>query len=160
MLWEDDSKLIDSDDLLDMAKSDIPIDSNSDEVVKINQELGEIKKEWTDNELKLQNVSKAVIDEVHKSMNYNEDSVIDMYDEIDNTNWGEINAQGERDYPDYDNFVLGKMSNWVTDNGGKVDINSESETVYFSFGGSRLYIAKYSWQTNNIKRKNGFFFSI
>ena len=156
LLWEDDANVANLDDLLEEIKSNLPKKSakgNNKEIDKLQAELDKIKKEWCDTEIKLQNVSKIVRDDVYKKMNYNEKSIAEMYDDIENTDWGNRTANNKPNYPSYEDFVVKGMSKWITDNGGKVELGENNEYVLFKIGGATLSITRHGWENNAIKRK-------
>lgn len=156
LLWEDDAKVANLDDLLKEIKSTLPkksVKGSNKEIDKLQAELDKIKKEWADAEIKLQNVSKIVSNDVYKKMHYNEKSIAEMYDDIENTDWGNRTANNKANYPSYEDFVVKSMSKWVTDNGGKVELGENKEYVLFKIGGATLSITRHGWENNAIKRK-------
>lgn len=157
LAWEKDANVVNLDDLIEEIKKNPPkkTDKKADkEINKLQDELNEIKKDWTAAEIKVQNVSKIVRDGVYKKMGYNEKSISEMYNDIDNTNWGNRTANNKPDYPSYDEFVVKNMAKWITDNGGKVELGKNKEYVLFKIGGATLSITRHGWDTNSIKRKN------
>ena len=47
--------------------------------------------------------------------------------EIDNTDWGKLNDNGDPDYPTFEDFVEKKMFDWVKKNGGTVTERGEQD---------------------------------
>lgn len=156
LMWEPDANVVDSDDLLDEIKAYTPGTANSALLIQLRGELAKIKSDWTTKELEFQNLSQTIADAVKKRMQYNQDLVDDMYSTIDGIRWNDRNAQGQYSYPSYDDFVLGKLKNWVEGNGGEFEENNDPDNpeVKISFGSRSIYIAKYSWEHNAIKQKN------
>lgn len=156
LAWEKDAVVVDLDDLLKEIQDNPPQAKPADMAAfnKAKKELDESKKKYLAAEDVLMRSSDIIKDEVHKKLHYDESAIEEMYDGIDNTNWGNRTAQNKLDYPSFDKFVLGKMVDWVTKNGGKVKIGEGKEWVNFTIGGQTLSIARYSWDNNAIKRKN------
>lgn len=156
ILWEPDAKVANLDDLLKEIQNNPPqfTSKNKKVILKLKAELDDLKKQWMDAELSLMNYADTIKKEVHKKMHYNETAIEEMYDQIDNTNWGNRTANNLPNYPKFDNFVLTKMVDWVTKNGGKVEVGEDKAYVNFTIGGETLSIARYSWEHNAIKRKN------
>lgn len=156
ILWEPDAKVANLDDLLKEIQNNPPqsIAKNKKVILKLKDELDDLKKQWMDAELSLMNYADVIKKDVHKKMHYDETAIQEMYDQIDNTNWGNRTANNLLNYPKFDNFVLTKMVDWVTKNGGKVEVDENKSYVNFTIGGETLTIARYSWDNNAIKRKN------
>lgn len=156
LLWENDANVVNLNDLLEEIKNNLPKKSSkgsNKEIDKLRAELEKIKKEWGDAQIKLQNVSKIARDGVYKKMHYNEKSITEMYDDIENTDWGNRTANNKPNYPSYEDFVVKTMSKWVTDNGGKVELGENKEYVLFKIGGATLSITRHGWENDAIKRK-------
>ena len=156
ILWEPDAKVANLDDLLKEIQNNPPqfTSKNKKVILKLKAELDDLKKQWMDAELSLMNYADVIKKNVHKKMHYDETAIEEMYDQIDNTSWGNRTANNLPDYPKFDNFVLTKMVDWVTKNGGKVEVGENKSYVNFTIGGETLTIARYSWENNAIKRKN------
>lgn len=156
ILWEPDAKVVDLNDLLKEIQDNPPQfnSKNKNLILKLKDELDAIKKDWMDAELALMNSSDVIKKDVHQKMHYDESAISDMYNEIENTNWGNRTANNQPDYPKYDYFVLGKMVDWVTKNGGKVEVGEEKEYALFKIGGQILSITRHGWDNNAIKQKN------
>lgn len=155
--WEDDANVVNLDDLLKDIQKTPPQMKNKGAgaaIKKLQDELKQAKKDWMDAELALQNVSVTIRDEVYKKMHYDKDAIEEMYDQIDNTNWGNRTANNKPDYPSFDDFVIDKMAKWVSSNGGRVEIGENKEYVLFRIGGQTLSITRHGWENNAIKRKN------
>lgn len=156
ILWEPDAKVVDLNDLLKEIQDNPPQlkSNNGNLILKLKGELDILKKEWTDAELNLMNSSDVIKKDVQQKMHYDEDAIANMYDEIDNTNWGNRTANNKPDYPKFDDFVMSKMTDWVTKNGGKVEVGEDKEYVLFKMGGQLLSITRHGWDNNAIKYKN------
>lgn len=155
MLWEPDANVANLDDLIKEIQSQPPQMKNKGAAAKIKQltdELKQAKTEWTDAQLALQNISGTIRKQVYAQMHYDEDAIADMYDGINNTDWGNRTANNKPNYPSFDDFVVGKMVDWTTKNGGKVQI--DKDFVLFKIGGQSFSIARIAWENNAIKRKN------
>ena len=155
--WEKGANVVNLDDLLKEIQSTPPQTKNKGAVAvikKLQAELATAKKDWMDSELALQNISTTIRDQVYAKMHYDESAIEEMYNEVDNTNWGNRTANNLPDYPSYDTFVLGKMREWVEKNGGSVEIGEDKEYALFSIGGQSISITRHGWENNAIKRKN------
>jgi len=155
ILWEKGANVVNIEDLINEIKATPPQLKDKKlfaTIQSLQKQLNTVKSEWTNAKLALQNISKTIQDTVRKKMHYDEDAIAEMYDTIDNTDWGNRNAQGKFDYPSYDDFVVGKMVEWVTKNGGKAKI--DKDFVVFEINGQRESIARESWENNAIRRKS------
>jgi hypothetical protein len=155
LAWEKDAVVVDLDDLVKEIQNNPPgQDVNLSAINAIKKQMDEIKKKWNDAQDALMRSSDIIKDEVHKKMHYDEDAIADMYDRIENTNWGNRTADNLPNYPKFDDFVLGKMSDWVTKNGGSVKVADGKEYVTFKMNGETMSISRYAWEHNAIKQKN------
>lgn len=156
ILWEPDANVVNLDDLLKEIQNNPPqfTSKNKKVILKLKAELDDLKKQWMDAELSLMNYADVIKKDVYKKMHYDEVAIEEMYDKIDNTSWGNRTANNLPDYPKFDDFVLTKMVDWVTKNGGKAEVGENKSYVNFTIGGETLTIARYSWENNAIKRKN------
>lgn len=159
MYWHPDANVISSEDLLDEIKQIGKTANSSPKAKQLKKELDEIKSEWTKNELALINIEDVVKKQVYSTIGYDEDSVADLTDFLSNANWGSRNAQGNRNYPMFDEVVLGKIKPCVEKCGGKTELlNSgrDDEQLHIEIGNNDIYISKYSWNNNAVKQKNQF----
>lgn len=156
LCWEKDAKVIDLDDLIKEIKANPPQakQQNKAKIAALQKEMSEIKSKWLDAEDKLLHSADIIKAEVYKKFSYDEESIEDMYNDIDNTNWGGKTAQGLPKYPSYDGFVLTKMVDWCRNCGGDVEIGDDKEYALFTIGGNSISITRNGWNTNAIKRKN------
>jgi hypothetical protein len=158
MFWEKDANVVNADDLLDEVKA-IGAGSRNPKVAKLKKELDTIKDEWMKNQSSINNLEETIKQKVYSDMHYDENSVKDMIDTIQNTNWGSRNMRGKRNYPMFDDFVKNKIKSWVESCGGSTEIineNMEDEQIHIVKGNAELYISKYSWNNNAVKQKNSF----
>ena len=156
LCWEKDAKVIDLDDLIEHIKANPPQMKKQDKIkiAAIQKEMSDIKSKWLDAEDKLLHSSDVIKAEVYKKFGYDEESIEDMYNDIDNTNWGGRTAQGLPKYPSYDDFALRKMVTWCKNCDGDVEIGDDKEYALFTIGGNSISITRNGWNTNAIKRKN------
>lgn len=92
-------------------------------------------------------------------MHWDEDTLVMHQLEIDNTDWGATNDQGEPDYPSFEDFVEKKMFDWVKKNGGTVTEKGKGTDVYvFKLPNSKepFMFSRFQYENNAIKRKNAF----
>lgn len=159
LCWAKDANVINSEDLLDEIKEIGSNKSNSSKAKKLKKELDAIKAEWTKNELDLINVADIVKKEVYSKIGYDEDAVANLYDYLENINWGTRNAQGKRNYPMFDEAVINHIVPCIKSCGGEAEIlnqGEEDEQMHATIGDAEIWISKYSWNNNAVKQKNQF----
>ena len=159
MYWASGAKVVNAEDLLDEIKAIGAAAANTPQAKKLKKELDDIKAEWTKNELDLMNIGDIVKKDVYGKLHYDEAAVTDLMDYFDNINWNSRNAQGKRNYPMFDEAVIGHIKPTVEKCGGTTEIlnaGEEDEQIHIELGGRDLYISKYSWNNNAIKQKNQF----
>lgn len=125
----------------------------------LDKELNDLLADLANADYALFNITQTTIDNIHKEMHWDEDSLVMSQTEIDNTDWGNVNENGEPEYPSFEDFVKGKMFDWVTKNGGKVKEKQPNSDVYvFSLPNSKetFMISRFQYENNAIKRKNAF----
>lgn len=96
---------------------------------------------------------------IKKKMHWDEDTLVMSQLEIDNTDWGRLNDDGDPDYPSFEDFVEKKVFDWVKKNGGTVTEKGKGTDVYiFTLPNSKekFMLSRYQWENNAIKRKNAF----
>ena len=128
------------------------VDAKQLEIDSLNAQL---KKQQDD----LNNITDKTEKEIKEKMHWDEDTLVMSQLEIDNTDWGAINDQGEPDYPTFEDFVEKKMFDWVKKNGGTVTEKGKGTDVYvFTLPNSKekFMLSRFQWENNAIKRKNAF----
>lgn len=159
MIWDKDANVVNSEDLLDEIKAIGATRVNSPKAKKLKKELDDIKKKWTQSELDLMNVTDIVKKDVFKKIGYDEAAIKDMSDYFSGIDWGARDAQGKLSYPKFDEAVIKHIIPAVTKCGVKAEIlygGTENEQVHFEANNNDIWISKYSWDNNAIKRKNNF----
>lgn len=140
-------------EILDMISLNKPaVDAKQKEIDALNAELKQMEDD-------LNNITDKTIKDVKNKMHWDEDTLVMHQIDIDSVDWGKLNADGEHDYPSFDDFVKKKMFDWVKKNGGKVDEKVKNSDVFvFSLPNSsnRFMLSRYQWENNAIKRKNAF----
>lgn len=107
----------------------------------------------------LNNLTENTEKQIKQDMHWDNDVLVMSQVEIDNTDWGAINSQGEPDYPGWDEFVVNKVFDWVKKNGGTVTEKGKGSDVYvFKLPNSKesFMLSRFQWENNAIKRKNAF----
>lgn len=107
----------------------------------------------------LNNLTENTEKQIKQDMHWDNDVLVMSQVEIDNTDWGAVNSQGEPDYPGWDEFVVNKVFDWVKKNGGKVTEKGKGSDVYvFKLPNSKesFMLSRFQWENNAIKRKNAF----
>ena len=128
------------------------VDAKQLEIDSLNAQL---KKQQDD----LNNITDKTEKEIKEKMHWDEDTLVMSQLEIDNTDWGKLNDNGDPDYPTFEDFVEKKMFDWVKKNGGTVTEKGKGTDVYvFSLPNSKekFMLSRFQWENNAIKRKNAF----
>ena len=128
------------------------VDAKQIEIDALNNQL---KQQQDD----LNNITDKTEKEIKTNMHWDEDTLVMSQLEIDNTDWGRLNDDGDPDYPSFEDFVEKKVFDWVKKNGGTVTEKGKGTDVYvFSLPNSKekFMLSRYQWENNAIKRKNAF----
>lgn len=128
------------------------VDAKQIEIDALNNQL---KQQQDD----LNNITDKTEKEIKTNMHWDEDTLVMSQLEIDNTDWGNLNDDGDPDYPSFEDFVEKKVFDWVKKNGGTVTEKGKGTDVYvFSLPNSKekFMLSRYQWENNAIKRKNAF----
>lgn len=128
------------------------VDAKQLEIDSLNAQL---KKQQDD----LNNITDKTEKEIKEKMHWDEDTLVMSQLEIDNTDWGKLNDNGDPDYPTFEDFVEKKMFDWVKKNGGTVTEKGKGTDVYvFTLPNSKekFMLSRFQWENNAIKRKNAF----
>ena len=128
------------------------VDAKQLEIDSLNSQL---KKQQDD----LNNITDKTEKEIKEKMHWDEDTLVMSQLEIDNTDWGKLNDNGDPDYPTFEDFVEKKMFDWVKKNGGTVTEKGKGTDVYvFTLPNSKekFMLSRFQWENNAIKRKNAF----
>lgn len=107
----------------------------------------------------LNNITENTEKQIKKDMHWDNDVLVMSQLEIDNTDWGATNDEGEPDYPSFEDFVEKKVFDWVKKNGGSVTEKGKGTDVYvFKLPNSKesFMLSRFQWENNAIKRKNAF----
>ena len=128
------------------------VDAKQIEIDALNNQL---KQQQDD----LNNITDKTEKEIKTNMHWDEDTLVMSQLEIDNTDWGRLNDDGDPDYPSFEDFVEKKVFDWVKKNGGTVTEKGKGTDVYvFTLPNSKekFMLSRYQWENNAIKRKNAF----
>lgn len=128
------------------------VDAKQIEIDTLNNQL---KQQQDD----LNNITDKTEKEIKTNMHWDEDTLVMSQLEIDNTDWGRLNDDGDPDYPSFEDFVEKKVFDWVKKNGGTVTEKGKGTDVYiFTLPNSKekFMLSRYQWENNAIKRKNAF----
>lgn len=128
------------------------VDAKQIEIDALNNQL---KQQQDD----LNNITDKTEKEIKTNMHWDEDTLVMSQIEIDNTDWGNLNDDGDPDYPSFEDFVEKKVFDWVKKNGGTVTEKGKGTDVYiFTLPNSKekFMLSRYQWENNAIKRKNAF----
>lgn len=123
-------------------------------------EIDDLQSDLKKQEDDLQNITKVTTDAVKANMHWDNDTLVMHQIEIDNIDWGLLDADGNPDYPSFDNFFHGKMENWVKKNGGTIEEKgAKGSDVYIlrlPNSNESFMFSRYQYENNAIKRKNAF----
>lgn len=128
------------------------VDAKQKEIDILNEKL---KKQQDD----LDNITEKTENDIKTKMHWNNDVLVMFQLEIDNTDWGAIDDDGNPDYPSFEDFVEKKMFDWVKKNGGTVTERGKGTDVYvFKLPNSKesFMLSRFQYENNAIKRKNAF----
>lgn len=142
-------------DVLSKELSKLTVSSNPTKVASAQKALDKLDKEILAIDDKINNAAKIIEDQVYADMHYDPVSYADQTLEIDNTDWGKKDAFGERDIPSFDDFVVGKMADWVRAQGGTATAGKGTMKFTLPNGDTELSISKYQYDGPfSIKQKN------
>lgn len=142
---EDDFKFVQYEDLKKELQelAENSVDKNL--VNKIKKEIDDLSTEISATESKIDNYSKSIRNKVYQEMNYDEQATEKFLDLQLTTNWGKFNANGEREFPTFDEIVKTEYVACIESNGGKA-VERKGEIV-FSLPNARekFTIQKFIW---------------
>lgn len=144
-------------DLRKEILSIVPYDKKAYDAKKT--EIDELNKDLDKRKDDLNNLTENTEKQIKKEMHWDNDVLVMSQLDIDNTDWGAVTSTGEPDYPGWDEFVVGKMFDWVKKNGGTVREKQKGSDVYvFKLPNSKesFMLSRFQWGNNAIKRKNAF----
>lgn len=160
MALEDDVNLIDHDKLKDMLRKDPKTTTSIDPKDRKKADALEKEIKQSHSELNALNddllhIGDKIKDGVYKKYHYDEKSVANIIDEIDDiTDWGAVDADGDPDFPKYKEFVEGKIVKAVKDNGGTVTYEHGQVTLQMPNSRQKFTIMQYQWDMPSIIRRN------
>jgi len=141
------------DEILSLVTFDkAAVDAKQIDIDSLNSQL---KKNQDDYD----NLTVNVENSVKSKMHWDEDTLVMRQLEIDNTNWGKLDKDGNPDYPKFDDFVKNKLFDWVEKNGGSVKEKGKGTDIFvFKLPNSKEHfmLSRYQYENNAIKRKNAF----
>ena len=127
-------------------------DAKQSEIDTLDNQLGKVQNDYD-------NLTVNAETAVKNKMHWHEDTLVMSQLEIDNTDWGRLDDDGNPDYPKFDDFVKTKMFDWVKKNGGTVTEKGKGTDVFvFKLPNSKepFMMTKYQYENNAIKQKNAF----
>lgn len=107
----------------------------------------------------LDNITEKTENDIKTKMHWDNDVLVMFQLEIDNTDWGAVDSEGNPDYPTFEDFVEKKMFDWVKKNGGTVTEKGKGTDVYvLKLPNSKesFLFSRFQYENNAIKRKNAF----
>lgn len=126
----------------------------------MQDEFNVLKKEQEAVQDKLTNINKTIENDVKKKMGWDEDVLVFSQLDIDNVDWAEKDADGERIYPSFDDFFP-KIKDWVEKSGGTaVDKNPGSGydnwVLTLPHSKDQFLFTRYMYENNAIKQSTKF----
>ena len=151
-----DAKIIKYEDIKKELNSFVPA-SDPAKVKKIQGEIDKLTKELSDLQDQIDNFDTNLKKEIFSDYKYDEVSAASMIQDIDQIDWGSVNAFGERDIPSFKDFVEGKMTDWVKAQGGKATVRKGVVTFELPNSDVKCSVNAYQYDGPfSILRKNPF----
>jgi hypothetical protein len=122
-------------------------------------EIDSLNKTLSQQQDDLNNITDKTEKDIKTKMHWDNDVLVMHQLEIDNTDWGATDADGNPDYPSFEDFVEKKMFDWVKKNGGTVTEKGKGSDVYIlKLPNSKepFMMSRFQYENNAIKRKNAF----
>lgn len=121
-------------------------------------EINKLKDELKKKEDDLMHITENTTKKIKSDMHWNQDVLITHQIEIDNIDWGNLDDDGNPDYPSFDEFVKKNVFDWVKSNGGDIKEKIKDNLYSLKLPNSKkeFLMSRYRWENNAIKRKNAF----
>lgn len=156
-LIADDAKIVKFDDIKGELDRFTPGAKDPDEVKKIQGEIAKIDARLASIQKQIDNFDVNLKAAVFAKMKFDEASAADMSQTIDDVDWGKVDAFGEREIPTFNEFVVGKMGDWVKAQGGTVTVGKGMVTFELPNSNEKCVINTYQYNGPfSILRKNPF----
>lgn len=156
-LIEDDAKIVKFDDLKEELKRFTPGAKDPDEVRKLQAEIAKINAKISGIQSQIDNFDVNLKAAVFAKMHFDESASADMSQTISDIDWGKVDAFGERDIPSFNDFVVGKMSDWVKAQGGKATVGKGMVTFELPNSDEKCVVNIYQYNGPfSILQKNPF----
>jgi hypothetical protein len=120
-------------------------------------QINDLNKDINNLEDELNNLSDNTVKDVYKTMHYDGKAVGEMEMEIDSTDWGAIDDNGDPDIPDWSDFVEKRMAGWIKANGGTAVKGDGIMTFTLPNSRKSFVLSEYQYSgPGAIKQKNQF----
>lgn len=152
---EDDFKLIEKHELIDKIKELAAKGLDAKKADDLKNEMKSISDEIVAIKDKIDNYSATIRQKIYFDNHYDESSVIDLQETIDTIiDWGKYNANGERDFPKFDDFVRKDCVKWIIANGGTVTERHGELTFSLPNSNESLTLQKFVWDNPRCIRQS------
>lgn len=156
-LIEDDAKIVKFDDIRAELQRFTPGAKDPDEVRKIQGEIAKIDAKIANIQSQIDNFDINLKAAVFAKMHFDESAAADMSQTVNDIDWGKVDAFGERDIPTFNDFVVGKMSDWVRAQGGKATVGKGMVTFELPNSDEKCVVNIYQYNGQfSILQKNPF----
>lgn len=157
LAYEDDVHLAKVDDLVKEIVNNPPQQANTAQQKALMTQINDLNKDINDLEDELNNLSDNTVKDVYKTMHYDGKAVGEMEMEIDSTDWGALDDNGDPDIPDWSDFVEKRMAGWIKANGGTAVKGDGIMTFTLPNSRKSFVLSEYQYSgPGAIKQKNQF----
>ena len=157
LAYEDDVHLAKVDDLVKEIVNNPPQQANTAQQKALMTQINDLNKDINDLEDELNNLSDNTVKDVYKAMHYDGKAVGEMEMEIDSTDWGALDDNGDPDIPDWSDFVEKRMAGWIKANGGTAVKGDGIMTFTLPNSRKSFVLSEYQYSgPGAIKQKNQF----
>lgn len=157
LAYEDDVKLAKVGDLRHEIINTPPKQGNNAQQKALASQVDALNNEILTNTQELDTVTDRTVQALYKSMHYDGKAVGEMEMEIDTTDWGAVDSQGDPDIPAWSDFVETRMVGWIKANGGTATKGQGIITFTLPNSRKNFVLSEYQYSgAGAIKQKNQF----
>lgn len=157
LAYEDDVHIANVNDLEKEIKANPPQQVNSAQQQALATQIQDLNNDIRDLEDELTNLSDKTVKDVYAAMHYDGKAIGEMEMEIDSTDWGARDDNGDPDIPSWSDFVETRMTDWIKRNGGTATPGDGIMTFTLPNSRKSFTISEYQYSgPGAIKQKNSF----
>ena len=157
LAYEDDVHLAKVDDLVKEINANPPQQANTAQGKVLANQINDLNNDIANLEDELNNLSDNTIKDVYKAMHYDGMAIGEMEMEIDSTDWGAVDDNGDPDIPEWSDFVEKRMAGWIKANGGTAVKGDGIMTFTLPNSRKSFVLSQYQYSgPGAIKQKNQF----